>query len=227
MSYPLNNKISDLWNRFSFEFTDPDCKNCMERVPNYYLKPAPNKILFIGLNPAFQSKNKDSLTFSYPVSDERINEIAIDNGNSKIEGQKNYYAKYFGVLNEISSKLEQKGFEHCDMFLMRETNSNIVKRMVENVEGGLNHFGLEQIEILNNYIEDAKPKLIIIINAMSSNYYKMHQLKNQELDAEKGIYYTQTKKQKIPTILCGSWQYGRLDSFTKEIMLFHIKNALK
>ena len=39
------------------------------------------------------------------------------------------------------------------MFLMRETNSNIVKRMVENVEGGLNvedSLGAKQLELVDS-----------------------------------------------------------------------------
>jgi hypothetical protein len=233
MSYNLNDKISAIWNKFSFEFTDLDAKRCMERVPNYYLKPSPNKILFIGLNPAFQD-NKNNINFFYspPVSEERMNEIALDNENSKTKDKGNYYAKFYNILHAISDELNseessQKKFEHCDMFLMRETNSKIVKKMVEKKEGGLNDFGLEQIDILKSYIEDAKPSIIILPNAMTANYYQKYFLENQSINKEKGVYYTEINKRKVTTILCGSWQYGRLDKFTKEIIMFHIKNALK
>lgn len=233
MSYYLNDKISDLWNRFSFAFTDLDCKKCMERVPNYYLKPTPNKILFIGLNPAFQDNNKNiNFSFTPPFSGERMNEIAVDNENSKTKGKSNYYAKFYNVLHDISDELinegsSQKKFEHCDMFLMRETNSKIVKQMVEKKEGGLNQFGLEQIDVLKSYIEDAKPSIIIVPNAMSADYYQKYVLENQSINKEKGVYYTEINKRKVPTILCGSWQYGRLDRFTKEIILNHIKRIIK
>ena len=66
MSYNLNYKISDIWNRFSLKFTDLDGKNCMDRVPIYYLKPTPHKILFIGLNPAYQD-NKKNINFSLKI----------------------------------------------------------------------------------------------------------------------------------------------------------------
>lgn len=232
MSYYLNDKISDIWNRFSNEFTDLDSKRCMDRVPVYYLKPTLNKILYIGLNPAFQDSKKNiNLSSSTPVSEERINAIALDNDNSKTKNKENYYAKFYNVLHAISDELNseesnQKKFEHCDMFLMRETNSKIVKQMVEKKEGGLNDFGLEQIDILKSYIDDAKPSIIIVPNAMSADYYQKYVLENQSIDKEKGLYYTKINKRMVPTILCGSWQYGRLDKFSKEIIMFHIKNAI-
>ena len=89
----------------------------------------------------------------------------------------------------------------------------------------MNDFGLEQIDILKSYIDDAKPSIIIVPNAMSADYYQKYVLKNQSINKEKGVYYTEINNRKVPTILCGSWQYGRLDKFTKEIIMFHIKNA--
>ena len=80
MSYNLNNTITNLWNRFSDEFASFDC---MKRMPNYSSKPIKGKLLFIGLNPAFQNKNKDSLIFTSSVSAEKMNEIATNNDNSK------------------------------------------------------------------------------------------------------------------------------------------------
>ena len=231
MSYNLNYKISDIWNRFSLKFTDLDGKNCMDRVPIYYLKPTPHKILFIGLNPAYQDNKKNiNFSFSTPVSVERMLEIAVDNENSKTKDKSNYYAKFYNILHAICDELiseesSQKKFEHCDMFLIRETNSKIVKQMVEKKDGGLNDFGLEQIDILKSYIDDAKPSIIIVPNAMSADYYQKYVLKNQSINKEKGVYYTEINNRKVPTILCGSWQYGRLDKFTKEIIMLHIKNA--
>jgi|Laugresbdmm110sd_1035091.scaffolds.fasta_scaffold26951_2 hypothetical protein len=232
MNYNLNNTITNLWNSFSDEFASFDC---MKRMPNYYSKPIKGKLLFIGLNPAFQSKNKDSLIFASIVSAERMNEIAVDNENSKTKpnpkGKGNYYARYFDILHEVSDVLikgesDQKKFEHCDMFLMRETDSKIVKNMVENEKSDLHSFGLEQIEILKSYINDAEPSIIIIPNSMSANYYKKYVLENQPIDEKKGVYYTEINKRKVPTILCGSWQYGRLDRFTKEILLGHLTKVM-
>lgn len=231
MIYKLNNTITNLWNSFSDEFASFDC---MKRMPNYYSKPTKGKLLFIGLNPAFQSKNKDRLIFAPIVSAERMNEIAVDNENSKTKpkskGKGNYYARYFDILHEVSnvlikSKSDKRKFEHCDMFLMRETDSKIVKSMVENGKNDLHSFGLKQIEILKSYINDAEPCIIIIPNAMSANYYKKYVLKNQRIN-EKGVYYTEINKRKVPTILCGSWQYGRLDCFTKEILLGHLTKVM-
>jgi len=70
------------------------------------------------------------------------------------------------------------------------------------------------------------PKIIIIPNAMAAEYNKQIILQNSNIDEEKGVYYTEINNKKIPTILCGSWQYGRLDKYTEAILLRYIKSAI-
>ena len=103
----------------------------------------------------------------------------------------------------------------------------MVKKMVENTDGVLNEFGIEQLNILKIHIENLNPKVIIIPNAMAAEYYSQIILQNSKIDDEKGIYYSEINNKKIPTILCGSWQYGRLDKYTESILIRHIKTAMK
>lgn len=230
--YDLNDKITELWNKFNCVFDDYH-KEIMNRVPSYLNKPkSNNKILFIGLNPAFQErkenhKNYINYCFKPGISiDEIINFCQINEDSKNPEKTKLYYGKYFNILHNFARNLDEKGFEHCDLFLMRETDSKTLKKMVENTAGDLNQFGIEQLNILKTHIANLNPKIIIIPNAMAAEYYKQIILQNSNIDEEKGVYYTEINNKKIPTILCGSWQYGRLDKYTEAILLRHIKSAI-
>lgn len=231
--YYLNDEITRLWKK-SHVFSNDYHKTVMDRVPSYLSFPkSNNKILFIGLNPAFQNReetHKKFINFSFrsDISKEAINNFTQINQDSKNpENPDLYYGKYFNIFHSFSKKLEMDGFEHCDLFLMRETDSKIVKQMVEHQDGNLNEFGKEQLNILKKHISNLNPKVIVIPNAMAADYYKQIILQNSTIDEEKGIYFTEINDKKIPTILCGSWQYGRLDKYTEEILVTHIKRALK
>ncbi|EAZ94581.1 hypothetical protein FBBAL38_11099 [Flavobacteria bacterium BAL38] len=229
--YDLNDIITDLWNKFNLQFDDYH-KKVMNRVPSYLSIPkSKDKILFIGLNPAFQErkethKNFINYSFNSEITIEDIKYFTKINNDSKDASSDHYYGKYFNILHNFAKNLGEDGFEHCDLFLMRETDSKIVKKMVENTDGVLNGFGIEQINILKIHIANLNPKVIIIPNAMAAEYYSKIILKNSKIDDEKGIYYSEINNKKIPTILCGSWQYGRLDKYTEDILVRHIRNAM-
>lgn len=229
--YYLNNQITELWNKFNCLFDDYH-KEVINRVPSYLNKPkSNNKILFIGLNPAFQERKEThksyiNYTYSASITTDEIISFSKINNDSKDTSSDHYYGKYFNILHNFANNLGEDGFEHCDLFLMRETDSKMVKKMVENTAGVLNEFGIEQINILKIHIAKLNPKVIIIPNAMAAEYYSQIILKNSKIDDEKGIYYSEINNKKIPTILCGSWQYGRLDKYTEDILVRHIRNAM-
>lgn len=229
--YNLNDKITELWNRFNVLFDDYQ-KEVMKRVPSYLPIPkSKDKILFIGLNPAFQErkethKNFINYSFESDISTENIHYFTKINNASKDASSDHYYGKYFNMLHNFAKNLGEDGFEHCDLFLMRETDSKMVKKMVEKTAGVLNEFGIEQLNILKIHIENLNPKVIVIPNAMAAEYYRQTFLDNSIVDKEKGVYYTEINNKKIPTILCGSWQYGRLDKYTEAILVRHIKTAM-
>jgi hypothetical protein len=227
----LNDHITELWDKFSVLFDDYNSE-VMKRVPSYLSIPKfKDKILFIGLNPAFQKRietHKNFINYYYraTITIDEITFFSKINNDSKVASSNYYYGKYFNLLHNFAKKLGEDGFEHCDLFLMRETDSKVVKKMVENNNGGLNEFGLEQLNILKSHIANLNPKVIIIPNAMAAEYYRQIILQNSKTDSEKGIYYSEINNKKIPTILCGSWQYGRLDKYTEVILLRHIKSAM-
>ena len=230
--YSLNEDIKKLWSKTN-DFSNDYHKEVMKRVPSFLPVPkTKDKILFIGLNPAFQErkethKNFINYSFNSEITFEDIEYFTKINKDSKDSSSDHYYGKYFNILHNFAKNLGEDGFEHCDLFLMRETDSKMVKKMVENTDGVLNEFGIEQLNILKIHIENLNPKVIIIPNAMAAEYYSQIILQNSKIDDEKGIYYSEINNKKIPTILCGSWQYGRLDKYTESILIRHIKTAMK
>lgn len=231
--YYLNDEIKKLWNKYYLSFHDYH-QEVMKRVPSFLSVPeTKGKILFIGLNPAYQERketHENFINYSYSpnITIDEIVSFSTINNDSKIKSQSNnfYYGKYFNILHKIAKRLGGDGFEHCDLFLMRETDSKVVKEMV-NENGVLNNFGLEQLSILKTHVTNLNPKVIIIPNAIAAEYYKQIILQNSNVDKEKGVYYTEINNKKIPTILCGSWQYGRLDKYTEAILVRHIETAMK
>ncbi len=231
--YYLNDGIKELWNKYYLSFHDYH-QEVMKRVPSFLPVPeTKGKILFIGLNPAYQERketHENFINYSYTpnITIDEIVKFATINNDSKIKSKSNklYYGKYFDILHKIAKNLGEDGFEHCDLFLMRETDSKIVKQMVEK-EGVLVEFGIEQLNILKLHIANLNPKVIIIPNAMAAEYYSQILLQDSTIDDEKGVYYTEINNKKIPTILCGSWQYGRLDKYTEAILVRYIETAMK
>ena len=229
--YYLNDGIKELWNKYYLSFHDYH-QEVMKRVPSFLPFPeTKGKILFIGLNPAYQErkethKNFINYSFNSEIKIEDINFFSNINKDSKDPKSDHFYSKYFKIFHDFAENLGEDEFEHCDLFLMRETDSKIVKQMVEK-EGVLSGFGIEQLNILKLHIANLSPKVIIIPNAMAAEYYRQIILENSKVDEEKGVYYTEINNKKIPTILCGSWQYGRLDKYTKAILVRHIETVMK
>lgn len=237
MVYKLNDKINNLWKEYN-ESVSPI--HGIKLIPNYVTRPQKNKLLFIGLNPAFQlpedkeeaDKKLKQFAFKQTIDNNSILKWAQENESSKREGSHNYYAKYFGKITDVANQIESSTnnkqlFEHCDLFLMRETDSELVRGMVEGKDGYLNEFGREQIGILEEYVKDAAPKIIIVPNAMVSKYLISNLVDKLSYNEQKGCYFLKQQTKQIPVVFCGSWQYGRLDTYTQAIIVRHIKNVLK
>lgn len=220
--YQLNDKITNVWQE-KFECLI-GFERVMKRMPSYFTKPYKNKILFIGLNPAFPNKYEDGELdgFNSNITKEDIKRIAQINFESKVKGNIYYYGRYYNIFYEIINELMEEKFEHTDMFLMRETDSKKVEKMIYNDNGNsINEFAKAQLNILWEFIIDAEPKMIIIPNKMASQIFR----EEFKCHFKNGFYYSE-RKPTTPILFSGSWQYGRLDEFTKELIVFHIKNIL-
>ena len=178
----INNEIVNFWKSLNEDLI----KNnpFLKRVPQFYVKPKENSILFIGLNPSFQEDrfndielklNPDNF-FESKIEEIDVIKIAEFGKKSHDEKEENYYGRYFDDLNYISNHLLDKydgvNFEQCDMFLMRETQAGKVEKLIKSN----NEFRVRQIEILKEYVDQAKPRMIIIPNSVTSNNYMKYVL---------------------------------------------------
>lgn len=179
----INNDIVNFWQSLN----DDLIKNnpFLKRVPQFYIKPKENTILFIGLNPSFQKDRFNDIELKLNPDDffeskiEESDVIKIAEFGKKSHDkreEKHYYGRYFDDLNYISNQLLDKydgvNFEQCDMFLMRETQAGKVEKLIKSN----NEFRIRQIEILKKYVNDAKPRMIIIPNSVTSNNYMKYVL---------------------------------------------------
>ena len=178
----INNDIVNFWKSLNEDFI----KNnpFLKRVPQFYVKPKENSILFVGLNPSFQKDRFNNLElklnpnnfFESKIEEIDVIKIAEFGKKSHDENEANYYGRYFDDLNYISNHLLDKydgvNFEQCDMFLMRETQSGKVEKLIKSN----NEFRVRQIEILKEYVNQAKPRMIIIPNSITSNNYMKYVL---------------------------------------------------
>ena len=240
--YQVNSEILAVWKKH--ENIDAPF---MKRIPLFYTKPKTNCLLYVGFNPSFNEKfmsklkaesvkSGKSYSFDYNTktefSEENINEVAEYEAGASIPGHEFFYEPYFKKLKKVSERIGfGDNFENIDLFFMRETNSKEVKKSINygKDDKELNQFAEDQLAISEKIIKEAKPIVIIVINAASSNIYKNKFLCNQEkVDKKYGLYYHKIGERNVPTILCGMISGQRaLDNFSLERMIWQINKYCK
>ena len=148
------NKVLEIWKDFGNIkiFSDPLCE-----YRQYPLLPelvAKNSLLFIGMNPSFTKgsvigANEKPIGF-YPIS---------KNDNKKD-------IPYFEKM-KIVAKYCKMEWTHLDLFFIRETNQKMIEHLMRKGVDFLN----AQLEISFEIIERADPKLIIVSNALASEFF--------------------------------------------------------
>ena len=117
-------------------------------------------------------------------------------------------------------------YEHVDIFFLRETNQTEVKKVIFDKGESLNEFAKAQIKLSFKIIEETKPKVILVINALASKIYYNEFLHNQNIN-ENGYYFTNIGRRKIPTFLSGMLTGQRaLDNYSLERLGWHIKQVI-
>ena len=117
--------------------------------------------------------------------------------------------------------------DHYDLFPFRMTDSKSedIRSLIYN---GPEYSEFTQFCLSNllDYLKMTKPIFVIVNNAMSSNIIKDLLFENNEKVPELGIYTYKLGSLKIFFLFTGTWQYGRLDKFTKDIYLSIVENFL-
>lgn len=117
-------------------------------------------------------------------------------------------------------------WNHIDLFYLRETSQEKLRRSIFLKTRVLNKFGRDQMDITRNILERITPKAIVVVNALASNIFKEeYKLK---FDQYHGCYFTRISGRNVPTFLSSMLSGQRaLDIFSRERLGWHIRKVLK
>jgi len=122
-----------------------------------------NDILFIGINPSYVENRVNKEV------EEEFKRNGIGFYNMMRAEDPNYEEteiQYFKKFNTIA-KYCGKEYEHIDLLFLRETNQNIIEILTyTNVS-----FLEKQLEISFELIEKINPKIIVVTNALASEFF--------------------------------------------------------
>lgn len=168
-----------------------------------------NSILFIGINPSFDvKKNKHFESFFYDI-------------------HQNDSHRYFKKFKDIGEKTKTQ-WSHFDLLFLRETNQNNIKHIYSDALG--KEFFKKQLMISKDVIENSKPKMIIISNALARDLFldecKFETFFDHKIGTHRII--NNSKLDSTPVFLTSMLTGQRaLDNGSYERLIWHIKFVLE
>lgn len=157
---------------------------------------AEGTVLFIGINPSY---NKDtSIKYLFYDFDHR----------------------YFQVSKDMADRLAVP-YAHHDLYFVRCTDQRTVRDAIFRYP----MFFRKQLDLTKRIIKEAKPKLIVVINADASRIFKTEfNLDGQIIDPETGAYYLPEEFDNIPVLFSGMLSGQRaLDLGSRERLEWQIR----
>ena len=144
------NRLNTIWDNCSAS----DIKNrgyCIESsLPK-------NGILFLGMNPSFKNGTEENGNRFYPL-------LMTDKSN--VGNHLNYWNK----LLETAEKLGESQLCHHDLFFVRERNQAAVLNLID--DAAWKKFFNEQLQMSEEIVKAAEPRIIVVVNAGVSNLIK-------------------------------------------------------
>ncbi len=204
-------------------------------MPKFYSNLLKNKLLFIGINPSFNSSKINNLFKLLTKNQYNANEYFKwtnrENFSTKLSNdlddkiRKDY--PYFKRFREIA-EYTQIEWEHIDLFHNRLTKQNKLKEIIftNKRTRELNKFGKDQIKIFKKIIAHISPQLIVVANALASNIFENEFKVAFKNDA--GYHVIQINKKTVPLFFSSMLTGGRaLDNYSYKRLKWHIQKALK
>jgi hypothetical protein len=214
-------KVIKIWDKFSDIpiLNEPGCE--YRKSPVLPKTVECDSVMFIGCNPSFRNGAK------------------IDNNiefYSKIENEKDI--PYFEKIKEVVAYCNNVSWSHLDMCFIRETIQKIIEELTyTNID-----FIQAQLDISFEIIEKSKPKLIVVTNALASEFFGKKKNKhkgletiwkgynldfNNDFDNEIGTYKIEIDGKITPIIFSGMLSGQRtLDIGSFERLKWQIKMIL-
>jgi hypothetical protein len=248
----VNESIENLWKEYKKDQQDKHISLWPLIIPDL----EENCILFIGLNPAFPEDTKNGKGywynqgidnpkeyFKFSNSIDKRKEIEREK-NAKNPEKKEYYAPFFGpivnIMKDITKEEEfkEEKWEHLDLFFIRETSQNEMKKNLKIKKEGSNNekktigfsdFAKKQLDVSLNLIKELKPKIIVVQNALASKIISQEwKINESNFNEEQGFHTLPLNNgQDVPIFFSSILSGGRLDNGSLKRLKWHIKRALE
>lgn len=146
--------VIKIWEKYGNinELNEPNCE--YRKYPILPRTIKKDSILFIGINPSFGKggviDDKEKPLFFYDLSNQNEKDIS-----------------YFEKFKEVARYCNNADWSHLDLFFIRETKQDLIERMSHNNIPFLN----AQLEISFDIIKKAEPKVIVVANALASEFF--------------------------------------------------------
>lgn len=229
----LNADLFKLWS----ELCDPDTT---PYVPLPFREPSKQGVVFVGLNPSFSDRGWDCLTaksravgetFPDPHTFYRwtkgmsVADFDVETAIGMEDRARRWYA-YFDPCRELAAILGLD-WEHLDLFAYQETKqaraaSRLFVAPIRNRQPS--PFGERQLELFREVLVRARPKLVVVINALASDVYKRSW--SPKFNAEDGYYVDRIGEASVPVFFSGMLTGQRaLDVSSRERLYWHVARA--
>jgi hypothetical protein len=222
----INQAIFALWKQHVSE-------NMNALVPLVYSPLQADSLLYIGLNPSFSANmlkmlkaiapfGIDTATFFLWRNHEQFDFHIAQDFERNVRAN---YRIYFKKLHDLATEL-QLPWEHVDLFFFRETKQTNLKTLlgIEKQNAKLTAFGKQQLVLATQLIERARPRIIVVANALASRLFT--EIYPMKFDQAVGYYRTQIAGRDVPTFFSSPLTGGRaLDNFSFERLKWHISKA--
>lgn len=236
---PINNKIIQLW---------ADEKNHKQEFwPVLYGEFAADGLLTVGLNPSFSEVGIKRL-----ATDEGLSDIAKDpkgffawtapdkskqekmvQFESKAREKYNFYEpmrSLITALNKARKDVPGLTWHHIDMFFVRKTDHKELLRSVfvekfDKEKPELSPFGAFQFEQFLELLKAARPRAVVIYNALASRLYENRRGESCKYSGSHGCHFDTVGGRTVPIFFSGFPTYQ--DRYTRTRMEWHVHHVLE
>ncbi|MEM6899223.1 MAG: hypothetical protein AAF583_05575 [Pseudomonadota bacterium] len=130
------------------------------------------------------------------------------------------YSRYYKPFRELIEYIGEGSFDHLDLYRYRHSNQNEVRKLLNK----LPLFKERQEKMFLRALEARKPKLVLAANAKVSRC--LRDLLELAWDDKEGHHrLSSNSNDDLPVFLSGQLSGGATDSFSKQRLFWHIRQA--
>lgn len=233
----INKKIIERWSH--------EQEHKQDLWPALYGDFATDGLITVGLNPSFSeegikrllsdgsfdaiSKNpKGYFTWTEPEKSKQETMIEFE---EKARDKYSFYGPMRSLRGALRKKIDPHyEWHHFDMFFVRKTNhkellNSIFVKNFDKEKPELNDFGKFQFELFFKLLEAAKPRAVVIYNALASSVYELRRGKACKFDSGYGCHFDNVGGRHVPIFFSGFPTYQ--DRYSRKRTEWHVLHVLE